>query len=233
MSLIFDIGFNKGEFTTACNNKFPNHNVVGVEANTGLYYNTNTDKFKNLTLINYLVSDMDKSMGELYIDPNQSGISSASKEFINNSRFAKGSKYLSPNNSNWSTVIKVPTITLDTMIESFGQPEIIKVDVEGYEYEVFSGLTVKSGKICFECHEEEIQKLHNIIEHLLGLGYNQFGLIGYFDEGDIYENLTYSSDGDPYLVEPNKYMSWELLSVELQKCFQDNRRVNYGMIWCK
>jgi hypothetical protein len=97
----------------------------------------------------------------------------------------------------------------------------------------FSGLSKKAKKICFECHEEETEKMNKIIEHLIDLGYRQFGLIGYFDEGDKFEKLTYSEKGDPYLVEPNKYYSWKDLKEDIDICFQEDRRVNYGMIWAK
>jgi len=184
-------------------------------------------------LLHYIVSDEEEKMVEFFIDPSQDGISTASKEFMNNSRFSKGSKYLREKSATWFNVGKVKTITLDRMIIENGNPDIIKIDVEGYEYNVVKGLNQKSGKICFECHEEEAEKLEKIIQHLIGLGYNQFGLIGYYDEGDAFEKLTYSDQGDPYMVEPNAYYEWSDLKKEINKCFKEDRRVNYGMVWAK
>lgn len=233
MSLIFDIGFNNGEFVEACNKIYPDHTVVSAEANISLCFRARKKNFKNFKLINYLVCEIDNSVRQLHIDINQDGISTASEEFMKNSRFSKGSKYLKENNSNWSHVVDVPTVTLDKMIEKYGKPKILKIDVEGYEYQVLLGLSQKVGKICFECHEEEKNKINMCIEHLIKLGYKEFGFIGFLDEGDIYENLTYSQSGDPYLVEPDKYVSWKLLKDDLEDSFDTERRVNYGMLWCK
>lgn len=231
MNLVFDIGFNRGDFSRVCLEKNPDCKIIGVEANANLYYDFK--QTENIKLLHYIVSDEEEKMVEFFIDPSQDGISTASKEFMNNSRFSKGSKYLREKSATWFNVGKVKTITLDRMIIENGNPDIIKIDVEGYEYNVVKGLNQKSGKICFECHEEEAEKLEKIIQHLIGLGYNQFGLIGYYDEGDTFEKLTYSDQGDPYMVEPNAYYEWNVLKKEIDKCFKEGRRVNYGMVWAK
>ena len=231
MNLVFDIGFNRGDFSKVCLGQNPNCHIIGVEANPSLYY----DFVKNdsINLLHYIVSDGAEESVDFFIDPSQDGISTASQEFMENSRFSKGSKYLRENSANWFKVGKVKTITLDKMIEDYGNPDMIKIDVEGYEYNVICGLTQKSGKICFECHEEESEKLEKIIDHLSNIGYEQFGMIGFYEEGDSFEKLTFSEHGDPYMVEPNDYYSWEELKSDLDKCFKQERRINYGMVWAK
>ena len=231
MNLIFDIGYNKGEFTKVCFQMYPACKVVGVEANTSLIYNT--PQTPQLTLINKLASNAGGEKKNFYIDSEQDGISTACIEFIQNSRFTKGSKNLEPESGQWDTKTSVSTITLDEMVEEFGSPDLIKVDVEGYEYEVLSGLTQKHGKICWEWHEEQFDTLLKTIEYLLKVGYTEFGMIGYFDEGDVFEKFTYSSVGDPYLLEPGSYYQWEELKKEFEKMIKPDRRVDYGMMWCK
>lgn len=231
MNLVFDIGFNRGDFSKVCLQKNPNCKIVGVEANAQLYYSF--VQTENVKLLHNIVSDKDDDRVDFFIDPRQDGISTASKEFMENSRFSKGSKYLIENNATWYSVGKIKTITLDKMVETYGIPDIVKIDVEGYEYNVVKGLSKKVGKICFECHEEEKIKLNSVIEHLLSIGYTKFGLIGVYEEGDIFERLTYSEEGDPYLVEPDNYYSWEELVEQVNLCFKENRRINYGMFWAK
>jgi hypothetical protein len=117
------------------------------------------------------------------------------------------------------------------MIERYGMPDLIKIDVEGYEYNVLSGLTQKANDICFEWHEEERNSLYKILEHLQSIGYTQFGVIGYFEEGDIFSKATFSDKGDPYLEYPKNFYSLD--ELELDKLINPSRRVNYGMFFAK
>jgi len=231
MNLIFDIGYNHGEFTQECFKKYPLCRVIGVEANEDLFYGSKKDK--RLYMVHAAASDKDDSYVDFFVEPHQDGISTVSEDFMNNSRFCKGSKYLNPKSANWSRPVKTKTVTLSRLIKDHGTPDLIKVDVEGYEYEVLLGLTKKAHKICFECHEEEKKKLTRIVKHLYNIGYNEFGFIGYFEEGDVFEKITFSEHGDPYLVEPTEYFSWQELKKELDKCFIEDRRINYGMVWCR
>ena len=47
--------------------------------------------------------------------------------------------------------VPVNTTTLDQLIEQFGTPDFIKIDVEGSELEVMQGLTKKIRSLSFEC----------------------------------------------------------------------------------
>jgi len=53
----------------------------------------------------------------------------------------------------------VKVITLDELIETHGIPAFVKIDVEGYEAEVFAGLSRAIQVVCFEAnlpaYEEE------------------------------------------------------------------------------
>jgi FkbM family methyltransferase len=233
MNLIFDIGFNVGEFTQTCFNKYPNCSVIAVEANPNLANNASPHFFTNynFSLLNNVVSNVEGEEIDFYISHNATGVSTASTEFMENSRFTKGSKHLGENSINWAAPIKVQSITVDSMIERYGMPDLIKIDVEGYEYNVLSGLTQKANHICFEWHEEEKDNLYKILEHLQRLGYDQFGVIGWFDEGDVFEKATFSDKGDPYLEYPKNFYTLE--NLELDKLINPERRVNYGMFFAK
>lgn len=50
----------------------------------------------------------------------------------------------------WSAPVKIPITTLDKLIEKYGKPHFIKIDVEGYELEVLKGLTQAINWISFE-----------------------------------------------------------------------------------
>jgi len=117
------------------------------------------------------------------------------------------------------------------MIERYGMPDLIKIDVEGYELTVLKGLTQKANDICWELHEEEDDTLFKSLEHLQSIGYTQFGVIGWFDEGEVFEKATFSDKGDPYLEYPKNFYTLE--NLELHRLINPERRVNYGMFFAK
>jgi FkbM family methyltransferase len=41
----------------------------------------------------------------------------------------------------WDETVEVPVVTLDALIETYGVPAFVKIDVEGHESEVLAGLT--------------------------------------------------------------------------------------------
>ena len=41
----------------------------------------------------------------------------------------------------WEEVVEVPVVTLDALIETYGEPRFCKIDVEGHEAEVLAGLS--------------------------------------------------------------------------------------------
>jgi FkbM family methyltransferase len=70
----------------------------------------------------------------------------------------------------WDKTITVPMVTLDSLISEYGKPTFAKIDVEGYEDEVFKGLTQPINTICFEFTPEYIHSAINSVTHLSELG---------------------------------------------------------------
>ena len=83
-------------------------------------------------------------------------------------------------NSNWDKKITVETKTLDQLIKSYGKPSYIKIDVEGFEFEVLKGLSEKVGYISFEFTSEFFKNATNCLNRLENIGYNEFT----FSEGE-------------------------------------------------
>lgn len=94
-----------------------------------------------------------------------SAISSMSPEWINavkeSGRFAE---------FDWDQKITVEVTTLDQLIDAFGKPSFIKIDVEGFEYNVINGLSQPVGALSFEYTPETKDISMKCIAHLAALG---------------------------------------------------------------
>ena len=69
-------------------------------------------------------------------------------------------------NEKWDKQIKVATKTLDDLINTFGLPAFMKIDVEGYELKVLQGLTAAVPLISFEHSPEMIDEARNCAQRL-------------------------------------------------------------------
>ena len=206
MNLAFDIGYNLGDFSKGLLRMFPETCIVGVEANHILL--PYTFKNENVVVVNAAVSDQSNITIEFYISPIHT-ISTANKIWMDG-RF-RGSR--------WDQPIKVLTITLDDLITNYGEPDLIKIDVEGYELSVLKGLTKKSGIILFEWTEETFHKeTLKCIDYVKNLGYTQFAYTNSKTEhGAFLNDLT--------------YCSWDDLSIH--KNINPRRQEEWGMIYTK
>jgi len=75
----------------------------------------------------------------------------------------------------WTKKNEIQIVTLDELIVKYGQPVFIKIDVEGYEYEVLSGLNQKTGAISFEYNIPELNDtVLQCVDKLQQLGYSHF-----------------------------------------------------------
>ncbi len=93
-------------------------------------------------------------------------------------------KGLSTFSENWKTgrfknfkfdkEITVPMTTLDNLVGEYGFPDFCKIDVEGFEFEVLSGLTKKINCLNFEFTSEFFDNAKKCIERLASIGFKEF-----------------------------------------------------------
>jgi FkbM family methyltransferase len=74
----------------------------------------------------------------------------------------------------WDGVRTVPMTTLAALIVDHGLPRVLKVDVEGYEREVFATLDTPIEKILVEVHRDLPGLAADLIDTLLGLSDYEF-----------------------------------------------------------
>ena len=74
----------------------------------------------------------------------------------------------------WNTVLPVPMITLDELIARHGEPQFCKIDVEGFEHEVLSGLSRPLPAVSFEYIPVAAERAIACVERLTALGDYRF-----------------------------------------------------------
>lgn len=69
-------------------------------------------------------------------------------------------------NVGWETTERVPIDTLDRLIARHGRPAFVKIDVEGFEYEVLSGLSSPVRALSLEFAREYLDHTFQCVDHL-------------------------------------------------------------------
>lgn len=118
--LIFDIGTNKGE--DAMFYAHLGYNVIAVDADPSLIEENKREHKAHLdkiTFLNYAISEKDGDTLELFIN-SDSGKNSLIEE-------------VGARQDSLAGKVAVKTITLRTLVEQYGLPYYIKIDIEGYD----------------------------------------------------------------------------------------------------
>jgi FkbM family methyltransferase len=110
----------------------------------------------------------ENAVKEFYIS-DQSVLSTFSEEFINTTQSRRFK------DTEWKEKQMIEIIRMDDLIMKYGMPDFIKIDVEGYELEVISGLSKKVRMLSFEYTTPELaHKLEPILTKLKALGEYKF-----------------------------------------------------------
>ncbi len=98
-------------------------------------------------------------------------VSTLSPEFVAAADGAKGWE-----GQSWDRTIAAPMTSLDALIAQYGEPKFVKIDVEGYEFEVLAGLSKQVPALSYEFttiqRPQALACLHRCVE----LGYAQFNV---------------------------------------------------------
>jgi len=205
--MFFDIGSNIGKWALA--NIKNCDKIISVEASPQTFEKlTQNCKNDNIILLNYAVCNNNGNDITFYYAHNEDVLSTLNKDWLtkNTSRFCN-QPY---------TEITCKTITIDTLIDQYGLPDLIKVDVEGGEYECISSLTKKAKLICFEWASETNDITNHCIDYLFSLGYTDF----------------FVQDRDDYLFRPKDGDYYDISTTKTKLSNTVPKR-DWGMIWCK
>lgn len=159
-NLIFDVGANRGTksfiFSKLCKT------VYAFEPSENLYLFLQ-DKFKNsnVKVLKYALGSQVTEL-DLYLVENNEAYNSLNIKHIETTATKRGIS-----NIDSVKVKKVKVERLEKFIMQFGVPKYIKIDVEGYEYEVLLGLETPVPLLSFEVNLPEFsEEAVNALEYL-------------------------------------------------------------------
>jgi FkbM family methyltransferase len=213
--LIFDIGFNHGNFTKEVLSIYPNSKVVGVEGHPMYEMLFRQNPISNVEFIAGVVSDVDSDEMSMYLCDSNPGINSINPKWIDAIRH----QYFF---NNTKREIKVKSYTIDTLVRRYGNPDIIKLDIEGAELFAIRGMSKKSETILFEWCEEFFDDTIYCVKLLKDLGYTRFASDSHW-EGSGEKIMEYN---------PNlEYDEWDNV---FKKCdIVPERKKRWGMIYAR
>jgi len=203
--LYFDIGANIGKWSLS---NVTDNKIIAVEPvpNTFDILKQNCSGH-NIICLNYAVSNTNDNI-VLYNASSSPTLSTMNLEWLtdNKSRFC---------NTTY-TPITCPSMKLDDLIKTYGLPDLIKIDVEGGEYDCVSSLTQKTNCLCFEWASETNDITFKCLDYLQKLGYVYF----------------FMQNEDEYVFRPKETDYYDITIVKdlLQK---STPKKDWGMIWCK
>jgi len=217
----FDIGANIGNYSKSLllSDKTIDK-IICVEANPNIIpsFQNNLNEFKDkIEIINKATSFDNNKEIDFYICKKFDVLSTCDTYWIEYSRFNINNRADGVSLDDWEP-IKIKTTTIDDLVEEYGIPEKIKIDVEGYEFNVLKGMKKFYGcEICFEWAEEKYLDIIGSINYLYRLGYKEFAI--QFEDSYDYKPPTY----DGYFETVKK----------INDCCVYDRYQNWGMIHVK
>jgi FkbM family methyltransferase len=211
--LVFDIGYNHGNFSKEILKLYPSAKIIGVEGHPAYeqLYHTNPDT--RIEFVSGVVSDVQDTNISFFICDSNPGINSINPRWMNSIR-----------HNHFFNLTKremmVRSYTLDQLILKYGKPNIIKLDIEGAELSALRGLTNKSDILLFEWCEELFDDAVKCVERLQTLGYTVFANDHHW-EGATDKVIEYNTN--------LQYYPWDMLKTQID--IDPHRKKRWGMIY--
>jgi FkbM family methyltransferase len=196
--LMFDIGANRGDATVAGVNL--GYKVIALEPAPRVFAKLVSNFIYNPNVVPLRLAAGSENGGRLeFYECIEDGLSTLEKLWLTDFEMPYYGKEF--------RTIYVNTCTVDWLVEKYGQPDLIKIDVEGAEWQVLRGMSRHSGKIALEWTMKTMDKHNEQLQYLKSIGYTKF-------------KLQFIED---HLLEPDD--EWQEISnnTDLEKIRQDKQ----------
>ena len=219
--LLFDVGANRGDATIAGVKR--GYKVIALEPAPKVFAELvhNFIYDPNVVPLRLAVAETQGDRIEFY-ECVEDGLSTMEKSWLTDPSM--------PYNGKEFRTINVNTCTMDWLVEQYGKPDLIKIDVEGAEWSVFRGMTQNYGKLAFEWTQETLDQHEEQLLYLKSIGYTKFRM--QFIEHHLREPdnewLTIESENDLKKLRDSLAPWWE---SEGWKRSRLRPTSDVGMIW--
>lgn len=165
--VLFDIGANRGDAVKA-GLDLGYDKIIALEPAPRVFKDLvcNFIYSPSVVPLKFAVSDTNDEIIEFY-EALEDGLSSINIDWLT----AEGMPYRGKE----FRTIKATTITIDRLVELYGEPDLIKIDVEGAEWSVLKGINSKYGKLAFEWTDVTVAAHILELVYLESLGYSEVG----------------------------------------------------------
>ncbi|WP_258101664.1 FkbM family methyltransferase [Marinoscillum pacificum] len=181
--LCFDIGANVGAKSDVFLSLGAKVIAAEPQRSCVAYLNKKFASNSNIQILPVAIGSKE-TMADIHI-ANVSQISTFSEDFIK--AYSEGSPFT------WESTEEVQMTRLDSLIEQYGMPKFCKIDVEGFELEVFKGLSYKIPIVSFEYNYKlksvVLESIDRIEESMEGI----YNLVLY--ENDYFELFNWAEAG--------------------------------------
>ncbi|MEM6387267.1 MAG: FkbM family methyltransferase [Pseudomonadota bacterium] len=167
--LVFDVGAHVGNRTRAM---WANGvRVVAIEPQEPFFTFLKQSCPPGVTVLGVAVG-RENTQAELAVSSRHPTVSTVSTDFIRASKSSVGFEHV-----NWDKTQSVEVVTLDALIAEHGLPRYIKIDVEGGEAAVLSGLSHEVPLISVEFLPAMPELTVALVDQLTAMGHTNFNIV--------------------------------------------------------
>lgn len=184
--LFFDIGANRGDATEVA--LAQGYEVIALEP--APIYSALIRRYiydRRVLCLRNAVSDTSGDYVDFYV-ADEDGLSTLNEEWLtaDNMPYAGKSYHR----------IQVHTVTIDALAHTYGEPDLIKIDVEGAEWNVLRGMSRKYGVVALEWTLATLDQHEAQMGYMYSLGYRQCAaqyIVGHLEQPKIWGDLQPSN----------------------------------------